>query len=207
MVRVRIQCKDPTKIPRKRIFVFKQQVYLIQFKPEGFEQADIPPEDGGQGQDGSIEELEDEDDDLLDDEPKENDQPPEGEPNGAQGSGQTSNDAQGKKEGSVGTSSVRRVLNFNAGHIGQKASTMDCLQLLQAMELNEQEDKDLEEQSICSPAPMIQDDDGSIQLPEEWIFELQDRSQLQSSTADASINVSSTFGEHSQKTAGCREML
>jgi hypothetical protein len=75
------------------------------------------------------------------------------------------------------------------------------------MELNEQEDEDLEAQIISSPAPMIQDDDDSIQLPEEWMFELQDRSQLQSSTADASINVSSTFGEHSQKTAGCREML
>jgi len=78
IVRVRIQCKDPTKIPRKRIFVFKQQVYLINFKPEGFEQLDIPPEHGGPGQDGSIEELEDKEDDLLDDEAKEYDPPPEG---------------------------------------------------------------------------------------------------------------------------------
>ena len=78
IVRVRIQCKDPTKIPRKRIFVFKQQVYLINFKPEGFEQLDIPPEHEGPGQDGSIEELEDKEDDLLDDEAKEYDPPPEG---------------------------------------------------------------------------------------------------------------------------------
>jgi len=55
---------------------------------------DIPPDDGGLGQDGSIEELEDEDDDLLDDEAKESDPPPEGEQNGGQGSGQTSNDSQ-----------------------------------------------------------------------------------------------------------------
>jgi hypothetical protein len=55
---------------------------------------DIPPDDGGLGQDGSIEELEDEDDDLLDAEAKESDPPPEGEQNGGQGSGQTSNDSQ-----------------------------------------------------------------------------------------------------------------
>lgn len=79
MVRVRIQCKDPTKIPRRRVFVFKQQIYPISFKHEGFDQVDNP--DGwGPEQDGGIEELEnDDDDDLLDDDPKDNAPPTEGE--------------------------------------------------------------------------------------------------------------------------------
>lgn len=77
LVRVRIQCKDPTKIPRRRIFLFNQQIYVITFKPEGFEQLDNP-DGGGPENDGGVEELENDDDDLLDDDPKDNDPPQDG---------------------------------------------------------------------------------------------------------------------------------
>lgn len=39
-VRVKIQCKDPTKIPKERLFVFKSKIHLIVFTPEGYEQVD-----------------------------------------------------------------------------------------------------------------------------------------------------------------------
>jgi hypothetical protein len=63
MVRVKVQCKDPTKVPRARIFVFKNELYLINFKTEGFEQI----ENSTDGDDGGVEELENDDDNLLDD--------------------------------------------------------------------------------------------------------------------------------------------
>jgi len=39
------------------------------------------------------------------------------------------------------------------------------------MELNEQDDEELEDQLDSSPILMVQDDDDTVHLPEEWIFE------------------------------------
>jgi hypothetical protein len=184
-VRVRIQCKDPTKIPRKRIFVFKQQIYPITFKPEGFDQVDNP-DGGGPEQDGGVEELENDDDDLLNDEPKDNDPPPEGEQNGAQDASQTSGGSQNQSGAPAGGNSVRRALNFNDHMLGQKTGAFDCLQLLQAMELNENEDDDMEDQIESDSAHVTQDDDVTTQLPEGWIFEFQDKNRSQNLIGDSS---------------------
>jgi hypothetical protein len=35
MVRVKLECKDVSEIPRKRLFELKNNLYLIQFKVEG----------------------------------------------------------------------------------------------------------------------------------------------------------------------------
>jgi hypothetical protein len=35
MIRVKIACKDASKIPRKRLFEFQKKLYLIQFKVKG----------------------------------------------------------------------------------------------------------------------------------------------------------------------------
>jgi hypothetical protein len=171
-IRVRIQCKDPTRIPRRRIFVFNQQIYPISFKPEGFDQVDNP--DGGSpDHDGGVEELEnDDDDDLLDDEPRDND-PPVGEQNGSQGAGHTSGGSQHQSGISAEGSSVRRALNFSELMPGQNTGTLDCLQLLQAMELNEGDDDDLEDQIEFDTAQVTLDDDVTSQLPEEWVFDFQ----------------------------------
>jgi hypothetical protein len=67
LVRVKILCKDPTKIPRARLYVFKTGVYKVSFKPEGFVQVD----NSSEGDSGGVEELE-EDDLLDDDDPKDN---------------------------------------------------------------------------------------------------------------------------------------
>lgn len=44
-LRVKIQCKDPTKIPKEKVFVFKSNLHLIVFTPEGYEQT-MGSEDG-----------------------------------------------------------------------------------------------------------------------------------------------------------------
>ena len=75
LVRVKILCKDPTRIPRGRLYVFKAGVYKISFNPEGYVQVDNSTD----GDSGDVEELEEED--LLDDDdpkdiPKGNDDDP-----------------------------------------------------------------------------------------------------------------------------------
>lgn len=66
-IRVKIQCKDPTKIPKERLFVFKDKVHLILFNPEGYEA--INTSEGGFGKGGGEEKKEDDglgDEDLSD---------------------------------------------------------------------------------------------------------------------------------------------
>lgn len=41
-----MQCKDPTKIPKERLYVFNNKIHLILFSPEGYEQLDSNS-DGG----------------------------------------------------------------------------------------------------------------------------------------------------------------
>ena len=37
IVMAKVLCKDPTKIPKERLFVFKDKIHLIMFTPEGYE--------------------------------------------------------------------------------------------------------------------------------------------------------------------------
>lgn len=74
--------------------------------------------------------------------------------------------------------------------IGRKIGAFDCLQLLQTMELNENEDEDMEEQLESDITHVIQDDEETIQLPEEWIFEVQGRNQSPSLIIESSDSAS-----------------
>jgi len=38
MVRVKVKCSDPIKIPQKRAMEMKDELFVISFKIEGFEQ-------------------------------------------------------------------------------------------------------------------------------------------------------------------------
>ena len=67
LVKVKILCKDPTRIPKGRLYVFKARVYKILFNPKGYVQADTSTD----GDSRDVEELE-EDDLLDDDDPKDN---------------------------------------------------------------------------------------------------------------------------------------
>lgn len=50
-VRAKIQCKDPSKILRERLFVFKGNVHLIVFTPEGIDIGDNSEEESDEGDD------------------------------------------------------------------------------------------------------------------------------------------------------------
>lgn len=174
MVRVKIQCKDPTNIPSRRLFVFKQQIYVIHFKPEGYEQID-KNEGGGNDNDDGIEELDNEDEDLLDEDPKEKDPPLESGHGEESGKGPGNSQNMSRKHASG--SSARRVLSFSDVVLGKKTETLDCLQMLQAMEINVSDDEETEEQEDSGAVQMTQEDEETIHLPEEWVFELQNKSQ------------------------------
>lgn len=82
--------------------------------------------------------------------------------------------------------------------VKQIIGTVYCLQFLQAMELNENEDEDLEDQVESDIPHTDQDDEVSILLPEEWIFEFQDKSlshNLRDETSDSALRI---FREQSQ---------
>lgn len=76
LVRIKIKCKNPSKIPQKRIVEMKDEIFLLNFKTEGFEQLRDggdpkgSDDDGGDdgGNDGGNEDHDLEDDDLLDEE-------------------------------------------------------------------------------------------------------------------------------------------
>jgi hypothetical protein len=65
MVRIKIACKDVFKIPKIRLYERKENIYLVQFKVEGFggqkdarEDDDGNDNDAGNGDDNGTEELE-----------------------------------------------------------------------------------------------------------------------------------------------------
>lgn len=111
---------------------------------------------------------------MLDDETNEKDQ----EPNGSQKTKDKEPSPEGgqnQKSGSTSNNSVRRVLNFSKEQLGSHSEPMECINLLKAMELNEEEDVvdliDVDEIQIS------QEDEETVNLPEEWIFYIQDKRQ------------------------------
>jgi hypothetical protein len=66
VIRIKVNCKDPTKIPMQRVIEMNNQLFLITYKVEGFEQEQEEPEgkdgDGGNGQgdDGGQEDFDSE---------------------------------------------------------------------------------------------------------------------------------------------------
>jgi hypothetical protein len=64
MVRLKIKCKDPCKIPIQRVLEIKDELFLLTYKVEGVQQSlnDKGDDDGG---DGGEDPDNDEADDLL----------------------------------------------------------------------------------------------------------------------------------------------
>lgn len=68
MIRVKIKCREPSKIPKKRVMEMGDDIYILKFKTEDVGQETETKEGGdGKGGKGEGEENLDEDD-LLDDE-------------------------------------------------------------------------------------------------------------------------------------------
>jgi hypothetical protein len=172
MVRVKVQCKNPTKVPRKRIFVFKGSLYLIRFKTEEFVQIENPSDDD-KDPDARVEELENDDDDLLDDNPK--DTPKENGENSK--NGEETGPKRGKEvlttkvdQGGKSAKSAKRALLFEDD---DPKEAQECVDLLQTMELEGEESED--EEMTLKINETFQDDNEQVSLPDEWIFDLQQK--------------------------------
>jgi hypothetical protein len=173
MVRVKVQCKDPTKVPRARIFVFKNELYLINFKIEGFEQI----ENSTDGDDGGVEELENDDDDLLDDlakdKAKENESPKgkeDLEPKEGEGGGPPAGEQQRSKSGNGGSKSVKRALFFDEDDDLSQKVAGECVSLLEAMDLDGEDDESEDLNNMNEV--LLQEDGEQVHLPDEWIYDL-----------------------------------
>jgi hypothetical protein len=156
LVRVKVQCKDPSKVPSKRIFVFKGSLYLIKFKTEGFDQIDNPSDDDNNPYAG-VKKTDDDDDDLLGDDPPASEAPLENGGSQKSGNGEGSqggkvdipptNEAQGRRSAPAGCKSVKRSLLFGDDEVLSPKETIECADLLGAMEL---EGDEMDEEELLS---------------------------------------------------------
>lgn len=67
MVRLKIKCKDPHKIPEQRVLEIQDELYILNYKVEGYKQKQLEKGKDDGGDDGDDPDI-DEDDDLLEEE-------------------------------------------------------------------------------------------------------------------------------------------
>lgn len=180
LARVKLLCKNPTKIPKDRIFVFGSKLFRVSFEPEGFEQKELAPDDGSEKGD---DDTDPEEEDLLDDEMLGN---PDGKghdptkggssANGSSESVHPSGGAQGNNTNHGGGTSVRRVLLFDEIFQADKDQELECVDLLKAMELEDVVGDDITVEQIV--IDLIGQDDSDkegakmVNLPNEWVYDL-----------------------------------
>jgi hypothetical protein len=98
-----------------------------------------------------------------------------------------STNEQGSKNATGGSKNIKRLLQFDLDEMGNQIQTMECVNLLGAMELDEEE---VVEEEIDLPVEsMAQDDEESSQLPEEWVFDLtKQRKEFQVGLSESGFN-------------------
>ncbi|KAG2584785.1 hypothetical protein PVAP13_6KG128900 [Panicum virgatum] len=194
MIRVRLMCKNPQKIPMQRIVEMSDKLYLLTFKAEGIIQDQKPSEGGDKGAEDGEEGDEDLDnDDLLgedlggewdptapnQDGNRDNDQAPSGNDKPGEGSTLGGRGKAGGKLASSQKGSVKNCLQMdqfadNEGLSNCSNQIPRCINLLQAMELEGQE--------VSSEAEQDEEqnsDNELMQLPDDWVYALQSKSVSQ----------------------------
>lgn len=181
LARVKVQCKNPSRIPKEIIFVFDAKLFKIAFKPQGYEFEEYPPEDGLEK---GEEDIDPEEEDLLDEELKDlekdkNSHPAEKE-DSAKGSsthGQPSGNTQGKQSIPAGSKSVKRALRFEEVFQAEQGQELECVALLKVVELEEDDisetNDSMELEGLRTNEDMSQKDTSLINLPEEWVYDMQ----------------------------------
>ena len=145
---------------------------------------DIQADNSTDGDSGDVEELE-EDDLLDDDEPKDNPKGNDDDPKKDKDHEprerelpEPSDKPQGGGSSSAGGKSAKRALLFEDDSFPTQkdALAIDCANLLGATELEveDADDEVLEDESSL----MLYDDNEKIQLPDEWIYDLKQRTQV-----------------------------
>lgn len=191
-VRVKIKCRDPRKIPYQRIMEMNDDIFVINFKPEGITQKEGGNEedndDDTQGGDDNDHDLDE--DDLLDDvEPSnENDsrkgESSKGPENGNEKQKEASSNSQKNSYTPGRSKTVRNLFStFNECEdetFSQLAEENHCLSLLKAMELDEAEDNAEDGVEIQKNG-----EEEMFNLPQEWLYKVNDEEMV----ADDNIQI------------------
>lgn len=200
MVRLKIKCKDPTKIPKQRVLELDDKLFLMNYKVEDYEQAQdgkSKKDDGDNGGDdeGGEEDNDLDEDDLLDEDPPTNQDrhihPSSGAREdgknlnpGSQPSGsadQRKNASQSSKRNSYQDNiSVRKAWQSLSneeltGSLLKHQDSKCCVNLLRAMEL-----EDKEEEGDTENPTLMEEDGELINLPEEWVYALSETLAVES---------------------------
>jgi hypothetical protein len=179
MVKLKIKCKDPCKIPTQRVLEIKDELYLLTYKVEEFEQNQNGKEtdDGG---DGDEDPDNDEEDDLLQEDLEDLNRRPQ-DPSGSvkdkekrgdnTPKSKTSGGQSGQRESYAKTvNSARKSIEkmMDEGEFQEGLTNNLCGNLLKAMELEEREEGE-EEQAEEIGREENQDQE-MVNLPDEWIY-------------------------------------
>jgi len=178
MVRVKVKCRNPVKIPQKRVMEMQDELFVISFKTEGFEQlsekSGKDEDDGGDGGDGDTDLDED---DLLSDEEKKKEggttSPKNDKASDSSNHGKEVDeprDKQSKQSMFSGSKTVRDLSQLFAmemldNDVNREGMESSCISLLKAMEIADTEEAWLEE-----GGETVEPEEESLNLPAEWLY-------------------------------------
>lgn len=172
MVRIKVKCRDPSKIPKKRLVEMNDDLFVVNLKTEKAIQVEINPntKDGSDGED------DDHDGDTL---PEEEEKEKE---SGLESPKDAGSDKQGKdkaasmeehdkQDRSNGNKTVKNLSQLFAMEMLRDVTNKDeeessCINLLKAMEIEDREE-------IWNEVPELNpelEEDG-VNLPEEWLYD------------------------------------
>jgi hypothetical protein len=161
MVRVKVACKDASKVPLKRLFEIKKNMYIIHFKVEGSGKSDGPRDDQGDedpdgGDDNGMEELDHESESKGKRTPKRSTHNQDGAKDGHPRAGSVEGSRKVASWAALfQDSDCCRVGSSELGHYS-------CTKLLKEMEVLE---SDVEEEE----QDMMQADDELVRISVEWL--------------------------------------
>lgn len=191
VVRVKLLCKNPSKIPRSRMFAFGKDLHVVYFKVEGYEQSDS--EDG----DGDLNEgfeATEHDDDLPGDSHKGFDE--EKEDDGQDQGGEQQKQSRGSDNGTSGNKCTKRTLIFEESldDVLMEGLNYQDASLLDAMELEKDPYEDFEE---VENSVLTETDDFELTtLPDEWIYDPQSEKQTMAGKMESDpLSFSTATGE------------
>ncbi|OEL21092.1 hypothetical protein BAE44_0017889, partial [Dichanthelium oligosanthes] len=163
MIKVKINSKDPTKIPQQRVLELYNYLYLISYRVEGLEQKSEKPEDDDKDNGGDN--LDDEDllDDDLGDNNKEGDWTPKRDNSRMRLRRRTQNPSQKHKPMNRMLQLFEMVIENNQE--AEESFMPRCIDLLQAMELEESENEEEGNQLVD-----LNGDNDLVTLPDQWIY-------------------------------------
>jgi hypothetical protein len=155
MVRLKLKCKNPSRIPLERVLVIHDELFLLTYKVEGYKhkQKSEGKDDGSE--DGDDPDIDDEDDLLkeeLDDLQKKNQPSRSGEKKESNGGDSTSKQQvqegykdrqnQSKTKEAITTAMKLVTRMLDEGEMQENPNRNFCINLLKAMELDDKENED-----------------------------------------------------------------